>query len=186
MFAALNERSLSVRGHPFPRTKKTGDVYIDDLVVLGALQCLTCMSNYHPFQWTRSSVEGAICCRWPTKKRRRGAKGERRLREMNNELRTRGTLLFRLRRNSTNYAMESWYLWKTISSPRFKMKGPESSCVFYLVNECLVCLVLVFQCHKGCHVLEAMSRAFSQHFQHERSSQRLQTMRTLPSRMLWL
>ena len=38
MLAALNERSLSVRRPPFPRIKTTGDVCIDDLVVLSALQ----------------------------------------------------------------------------------------------------------------------------------------------------
>ena len=36
LLAALHERSLSVRGLPFPHTKTTGDVCIDDLVVLSA------------------------------------------------------------------------------------------------------------------------------------------------------
>ena len=31
---ALNERSLLIRGLPFPRTKTAGDMYIDDLVIL--------------------------------------------------------------------------------------------------------------------------------------------------------
>ena len=31
---ALNERSLLIRGSPFPRTKTIGDVYIDDFVIL--------------------------------------------------------------------------------------------------------------------------------------------------------
>ena len=31
---ALNERSLLIRGLPFPRTKTIGDVYVDDLVIL--------------------------------------------------------------------------------------------------------------------------------------------------------
>ena len=35
---ALNERSLLIRGLPFPRTKTIGDLHIDDLVILSALQ----------------------------------------------------------------------------------------------------------------------------------------------------
>ena len=35
---ALNERSLLIKGLPFPRTKTIGDVYIDDLVILSVLQ----------------------------------------------------------------------------------------------------------------------------------------------------
>ena len=35
---ALNERSLLIRGLPFPRTKTNGVVYIGDLVILSALQ----------------------------------------------------------------------------------------------------------------------------------------------------
>ena len=33
----LNERSLLIRGPPFPRTRTIGDVYIDDLVILTVL-----------------------------------------------------------------------------------------------------------------------------------------------------
>ena len=40
---ALNERSLLIRGLPFPRTKKIGDVYIGDLVILSVAQ----FSNVH-------------------------------------------------------------------------------------------------------------------------------------------
>ena len=35
---ALNELSLLLRGHPFPRTKTIGHVYSDDLVILSVLQ----------------------------------------------------------------------------------------------------------------------------------------------------
>ena len=40
---ALSERSLLIRGPPFPRTKTIGDVYIDDHVILSVLQ----FSNVH-------------------------------------------------------------------------------------------------------------------------------------------
>ena len=40
---ALHERSLLIRGLAFPRTKTIGDVFMDDLVILGVLQ----ISNVH-------------------------------------------------------------------------------------------------------------------------------------------
>ena len=40
---ALHERSLMIRGLPFPRTKTIGNVHIDDLVILSVLR----FSNVH-------------------------------------------------------------------------------------------------------------------------------------------
>ena len=56
LLAALNERSLSIRGLPFPRTQTTGDVRIDDLVVISALQLSVMHVKSSPIEVQRADV----------------------------------------------------------------------------------------------------------------------------------
>ena len=51
---ALNERSLLIRGLPFPSTKTIGDVYIDDLVILSVLHLLDAHTDSWPIEVQRA------------------------------------------------------------------------------------------------------------------------------------
>ena len=56
MLAALNERSLSVRGLPFSRTQTTGDVCFVDLVVLSVLQLSDVHFKSSPIEMQRADA----------------------------------------------------------------------------------------------------------------------------------
>ena len=53
---ALNERSLLIRGLTFPCTKTSGDVYIDDLVILSVLQLSVVHVGSSPIEMQRADA----------------------------------------------------------------------------------------------------------------------------------